>query len=156
MAEIFGAVAGVISIIDVLSKSISALDGLRSQWQSSDIALLSLATQLGALNAALGKIREWMESGIEEMHHQLAMDLKNSMDCCKMLATKVYGEISDLQKAPGGAMLSTAKARFMFRRNGLGELQSMIDRQTSALTLLLTACNRYVNKTHNSCLPNKG
>jgi hypothetical protein len=142
--SIFGAMAGVIQIIDILSKSIAALDDLRSQWQSSDLALLSLTTQLTALSAALAKIQEWMASSVEELHHQLVMDLKSSIDCCDVLAAKVYSEISDLQKAPGGTLLLTAKARFTFRRNGLGQLQIMIDRQTSALTLLLTACNTYV------------
>jgi hypothetical protein len=143
--SVLGAVAGVIQIIDVLGKSISGLDNLRSQWQSSDLALLSLQAQLGALSAALTKIQEWTESGDEEIHHQLVMDLKISMDCCKVLASKVYEDISDLQKTKGGTLVLMAKARFMFRRNGLGELQSMIDRQTSALTLLLSACNRYVH-----------
>lgn len=141
---IVGAVASTIQIIDVLTKAISVLDTLRAQWQSSDFALLSLTSQLGALSAALSKIQEWMESGSEEVHHQLIMDLSTSISCCKMLATKVYSEISDLQRAPGGSMLSTAKARFMFKRSGIGELQKMMDRQTAALTLLLTACNRLV------------
>lgn len=140
--SIFGATASVISIIDVLSKSISLLDNLRSQWKTADLALLSLTSQLGALNAALVKIHEWTESGVDELHHQLVMDLKSSIDCCHILASKVHGEITDLQRAPGGALLATAKARFTFKRNGMSELQSMIDRQTSALTLLLTACNR--------------
>lgn len=139
---VIGAVASTVQIIDVLTKAVSALDTLRAQWQSSDIALLSLTSQLGALSAALSKIQEWMQSGIEEMHHQLVIDLSNSITCCKMLATKLYAEINDLQKAPGGSLLTTAKARFVFKRSGVGELQNMVDRQTAALTLLLTACNR--------------
>jgi hypothetical protein len=141
---VLGAIASSVQIIDVLTKATSMLDTLRVQWQSSDIALLSLTSQLGALSAALSKIQEWMESGVEEVHHQLVMDLDTSISCCKMLATKLYSEISDLQKAPGGSLLTTAKTRFMFKRRGIGELQSMVDRQIAALTLLLTACNRYV------------
>ena len=141
---VFGAIASSIQIIDVLTKATSILDTLRVQWQSSDIALLSLTSQLGALSAALSKVQEWMESGVEEVHHQLVMDLNTSINCCKMLATKLYSEISDLQKAPGGSLLTTAKARFTFKRGGIGELQSMVDRQIAALTLLLTACNRSV------------
>lgn len=139
---IFGAVASTVQIIDVLAKSIAALDTLRTQWQTSDIALLSLTSQLSALSAALSKIQEWMESGVEEMHYQLVMDLNAAITCCKVLSAKVYAEISDLQNGNGAKMLAAAKARFLFRRNGVGELQSMIDRQTGALTLLLTACNR--------------
>lgn len=45
----------------------------------------------------------------------------------------------------GGSMLSIAKARFVFRRSGIGEVQGMIDRQVAVLTLLLAACNRWVD-----------
>jgi hypothetical protein len=140
---VIGAVASTVQIIDVLTKAASVLDTLRVQWQSSDIALLSLTSQLGALSAALGKIQEWMETGIEEIHHQLTMDLNTTLNCCNMLATMVHTEICHLQKSPGGSLLTTAKARFLFKRSGIGELQNMIDHQTATLTLLLTACNRY-------------
>lgn len=140
--SILGATASVITIIDVLSKSLGLLDTIRSQWNAADLALLSLTSQLGALNAALVKIHEWQESDVAELHHQLDMDLKCSLDCCHVLASKVYEEVVGLEKAPGGTLLRTAKARLAFKRNALSELQSMIDRQTSALNLLLTACNR--------------
>lgn len=142
---LIGGVASTIQILDILTKAISALDTLRTQWLTSDIALLSLTSQLGALSAALSKIHEWMQSGSAEVHHQLAMDLSTSISCCEMLATRVYRGISDLQKAPGGSMLSIAKARFVFRRSGIGEVQGMIDRQVAVLTLLLAACNRWVD-----------
>ncbi|KAJ4290969.1 hypothetical protein N0V90_010165 [Kalmusia sp. IMI 367209] len=138
---VIGGVASTVQIIDILTKAVAVLNTLRAQWQSSDIALISLTSQLGALSAALSKIQEWMESAIEEVHHQLVMDLNTAINCCKMLAAKVYTEISDLQSGNGGKMLATAKARFLFRRSGVGELQNMIDRQTATLTLLLTACN---------------
>jgi hypothetical protein len=141
---VLGAFASTVQIIDVLTKAASVLDTLRVQWQSSDIALLSLTSQLGALSAALGKIQEWIESGTEETHHQLTMDLNTTLNCSRLLATKVHNEISHLQRTPGGSLLTTAKARFLFKRSGIGELQNMIDRQTATLTLLLTACNRYV------------
>jgi guanine nucleotide-binding protein G(i) subunit alpha len=133
---VLGAFASTVQIIDVLTKAASVLDTLRVQWQSSDIALLSLTSQLGALSAALGKI--------QETHHQLTMDLNTTLNCSRLLATKVHNEISHLQRTPGGSLLTTAKARFLFKRSGIGELQNMIDRQTATLTLLLTACNRYV------------
>ena len=141
--SIFGATASAISILDVLSKSISLLDNLRNQWKTADLALLSLRTQLGALNAALVKVQEWSESGDDQLHHQLVIDLKSSMDCCHALASKVHSEIINLQRAPDGALLVTARARFTFKRNGMSVLQSMIDSQIIALNLILTACNRY-------------
>ena len=151
---IIGGVASTVQIIDVLTKAVAVLNTLHAQWQSSDFALLSLTSQLGALSAALSKIQDWMLGANDEVHHQLVMDLNTSINCCKMLAAKVYSEISDLQGGNDGKMLATAKARFLFRRSGVGELQNMIDRQTAALTLLLTACNRYtpyLSAYHDHC-----
>jgi hypothetical protein len=147
--SILGATASVMSIIDVLSKSISILDSLKNQWKTADLAFISLTSQLGALKAALIKIHEWAESDAYELHHQLSMDLKSAMDCCHTLAFKIHSEITNLQRGPGGALLATAKARFTFKRNAISEMQSMIDRQTSTLTLLLTACNRW-ERLHNA------
>ncbi|KAK7182788.1 hypothetical protein PSPO01_11127 [Paraphaeosphaeria sporulosa] len=140
---IFGA-ASAGQIIDILTKAVSVLDTLRVQWQNSDIALLSLTSQLGALSIALGKIQEWMESDSEEVHHQLTMDLETAHDCCNTLANKVYHEVGNLQKSPGGSLRTTAKARFLSKKSGIGELKSMIDLHVVTLTLLLTACNRRV------------
>lgn len=139
---VIGAVASTVQILDVLAKAASALETLRVQWNSSDIALLTLESQLGAFRAALTKIQAWLDSGIEAAHHQLTIDLNSTLNCCKLLATQVHGQINNLQKAPGGSLLPTSKARFLFKRSGINELQNMIDRQTTTLTLLLTACNR--------------
>lgn len=136
-----GAAASIITIVEILSKSISLLDTVTSQWNTADLALNSLNSQLRGLNGALGEIHKWQES-VVELHHQLDMDLKCSLDCCHVLVSKVYEEIAHLGKGPSGALLKTAKARLTFKRKGLSELQTMIDRQVSTLNLLLTACNR--------------
>jgi len=142
--SIFGAAASVISIIDVLARTIGTIHSLMGQWNDADLALLSLTSQLAALRAALEKIKEWMEDGIDELHHQLVLDLGTSINCCQMLASKIYSELAELQKSPSGSLATAAKAKFLLKSNGMTELQSMIDRQTSSLTLLLTACNRWV------------
>ena len=140
--SIIGATASVLSIIDVLAKTIGAIHSLRGQWKDADMALLSLNSQLSALRAALGKIKEWMESSIEEIHHQLVLDLGTSITCCEILASRVYGLLTNLQKTSNGKLATAAKARFVFKSSEMTGLQKMIDRQTSTLTLLLTACNR--------------
>lgn len=142
--SIFGATASVLSIIDVIAKTISTIHSLRGQWKEADIALLSVNSQLSALRTALMKIKEWMESDVDELHHQLVLDLGCSIDCCAALASKIYGELAGLQKRADGTLPPAAKANFLFKSSTMTELQNMIDRQTSTLTLLLTACNRYI------------
>jgi hypothetical protein len=140
---IFGAAASVVSIIDVLARTIGTIQNLRAQWKEADLALLSFTSQLAALSAALAKIQEWMESGIDEssLHHQLVIDLQCSIDCCRLLASKMYSELSELEARPDGTLPTAEKAKFVFKSSGMTELQNMIDRQISALNLLLTACN---------------
>jgi hypothetical protein len=140
--SIIGATASVLSIIDVLAKTIGALHSLRDQWKDADMALQSLNTQLSALRAALEKIKEWMESDVDELHHQLVLDLGTSITCCEMLASKIYDISMNLQKTSNGELATAANARFPFKKSEMMGLQSMVYRQTSVLTLLLMACNR--------------
>jgi len=142
--SILGATASVLSIIDVLAKTISTIHSLRGQWKEADLALISLTSQLAALRAALEKIKEWMGSGSAELHHQLVLDLGGSIECCQLLASKIYSELAELQRADNGMLRTGAKASFLFKSSEMKDLQKMIDRQTAVLTLLLTACNRFV------------
>jgi len=142
---IIGAAASVVTIVEVLAKTISTIHGLKGRWKDADIALLSLASQLTALKAALAKIREWMENAVEEMHYQLVMDLESSIKCCQILSSRLYEELAEVEKYSGGTLSTGGKANFVLKSSGMAELQNMIDRQTSALTLLLTACNRYAD-----------
>lgn len=82
MAEalaIIGAAASVVSIIDVLSRSITTVRGLRDQWTDADLTVHNLLTQLTAFKAALTKIKEWTDSDVAETHHQLKIDLDDSV-----------------------------------------------------------------------------
>ena len=146
MAEafaIFGSAASVISILDVLARATTTLLDLRSRWQDADTSLLSFTVQLGGLRAALIKIKDWMENYIDETHHQLVMDLGASLQFCQILAVRIEKELENLLKLPDGKLSKAAKAKWLSKSGGLTEVQRMVDRQTSTLTLLLTACNRY-------------
>lgn len=144
MAEalaIFGSVAAVISIIDVLARATNTLAEVSKQW--NDLSVLSLMSQLRALSAALKKISEWMEVEDHEVHHELVIDVDASIRCCQILATKIEAELEKLHQNSDGSLL-WRKGKSLLKGSGLADLQNMMDRQTSTLTLLLTACNRYV------------
>jgi guanine nucleotide-binding protein G(i) subunit alpha len=144
MAEalaIIGGAASVVSIIDVLARSIDSIRELRSEWKDADFTVLNLLTQLTAFKAALTKIQEWMDSEMAEPHHQLRMDLDDSVTWCRILAEMVDKLLSDLEHQPNEPLDKIAKARLLFGSKSMEHLQKMIERQTNALTLLLTACN---------------
>ncbi|KAG8525553.1 uncharacterized protein KY384_009197 [Bacidia gigantensis] len=136
------ATAGAISnIVDVLGKTLSILHKVRIQWKAADLTFMSLMSQLTALRAALIKIQEWIDANLDEAHHQLVMDLDVSLACCKTLIGIIDGQLSDITKKPDETLDLATKFKFVFNGRSMDELLTMIERQTSSINLLLTACN---------------
>jgi hypothetical protein len=158
MAEalaVIGAAGAIANIIDVASKTIKSLHDLHNRWRDADFTLLNLIAQLTALRAALSKIQEWIDQTEEATgrHHQLAMDMDASMTCVRMLIGKMDVEVEGLRRcvdenANGdgfGKLDLGSKIKVVFGGKGTGEeWQRLIERQVSALTLLLAACHWYV------------
>ena len=135
---------------DVLSRTIERLRGLYKKWVDVNLAILNLIAQLTALKAALNKIFEWISSDLStsSQHHQLVMDLEDSMSCCRVLVTsmddhisKVNWEAMDCRKGP--VMDRPSQMRVFLEDNKVVDFQKYIERQTNALTLLLAACSWY-------------
>jgi hypothetical protein len=139
---ILGAAGSVVSIIDVLGKTISTISKLRSQWQNADLAVLTFETQLAALKTALTEIKEWTDTDFDDPHHQLVMDLDRCIACCRLLIGKINAEISQFQTTSDDRLDAATKFKLLFKTKGIEDIQKMILLQTNALTLLLTACNR--------------
>lgn len=136
--------ASVAGIIEALAKTVSKLHELHRRWKRADFTFINLIAQLTALKAALSKLEEWMDAGLDEgqdPHHQLVMDLEVSVACCRMLTHRMESEISELCRNADNTLDSLGKAKLMVKNGTLEELQKMVERQTSALTLLLTVCN---------------
>lgn len=138
---IVGSAGAICNIVDVVGKSISALNELRTRWKDSDLIFLSLVSQLVSLRAALEKVRAWSESEEQQLHHQLIMDLDVCIACCKLLIIKLDEFISSLDQPTSKSLDATAKARVVFRVSSLEGIQKLLERQTNALVLILTACN---------------
>jgi guanine nucleotide-binding protein G(i) subunit alpha len=135
--SILGAAASIVGIIDCLSQSISTINDFRERWKDSDLTVLNLASQLTLLRAAL----RILSNDVDEVHHQLIMDLDGSIYCCKTLADEIELHLAQLKQPPNGALKLSAKVKVVFGTKSMDQMQKMIERQTSALTLLLAACN---------------
>jgi hypothetical protein len=139
---IIGTLGAIANIVDVVSKSIRAISDLRKRWTDADLTLLSLSSQLTALRAALSRINEWTMSGFEgDPHHQLVMDLDVSIKCCELLMSKIdllLGELVDNVDEP---LDFASIVKVVFKDKNIEGVQKMIEQQTGALVLLLTACN---------------
>lgn len=78
------------------------------------------------------------------------MDLDDSISCCKILMEKIDAVVSRLHRTPSeGTLLFTSKMKLVFGSTSIDGVQKLIENQTNALTLLLTAVNRY--SFHNLC-----
>lgn len=138
--SIIGAVGAIASIIDIISKSVKSLNEISHQWKEADLTCLSLAAQLTTMRAALAKIKEWTDDGLEGAHHQLIMDLDVSISCCRLLVLKIDGLLPDLTELTEGGLDFSSKMTLVFGNRNIFDVQKLIERQTGALTLLLAAC----------------
>ena len=133
-----GAAANVISVLT------SAIDNSRKfciEWRDADFIFLNLIAQLTALRAAVEKIQDWILSDTEA-HHQLIMDLDLSLYCCQILIEKIDSKLSEFS-LNDLRLDRISKIKLLFGGKSMDNIQKMIERQTHALTLLLTACNWY-------------
>jgi hypothetical protein len=144
MAELLavvGSVGAIANIIDAASRAISIIHKLQAQWQDADLTVLSLASQLSAFRAALRRIMEWLDSEVPAAHHQLTMDLDETISFCNVLIMKI-----EILSAGWESLLENPKAiaarwKITLGNKGLDNILVLVERQTNALTLLLTACN---------------
>lgn len=139
--SIIGTAGAVANIIDVLAKTIGTIHEVHQQWKNADFTFIDLIAQLTALKAALTKIQEWADTDLADQHHQLVMDLDVSVTCCRMLVGEVGAQINDLHSTSKGSLDQGSRIKLVFGNSKMEDLQKMIERQTNALTLLLSACN---------------
>lgn len=138
---IVGTAAAVTNIIAIARNTITLLCDLHTRWNDADFTVLNLIAQVTALKTASCKIKEWIDSDLAQQHHQLVMDLDLSMTCCEMLVGKMDAQISELHRTADNALDAGSKIKVLFASKTIEDLQKLIERQTNALTLLLTACN---------------
>ncbi|KAK0705906.1 hypothetical protein B0T26DRAFT_836721 [Lasiosphaeria miniovina] len=136
---IVGTAGAVTGLVEALGRIIEAVSALRSQWKDANLIALAFETQLVAMRAALAKIEQWA-SIASEPHHQLVIDLGRCVSCCRLLVDKLDVEVARFTNL-GGALNTSDKLQLIFKSKGLQHVQKSIEIQTTALTLLLTACN---------------
>lgn len=139
--SIIGAASTLEGIIYILTRTVCTLRDLHNQWKQADFTLVNLISQLTALHAELDRIQEWINSLTIEPHHLLVMDLEVLISCCRMLISKLDSYVSELHRNAGTNLDFESKMKLVVKSGTLRDLQKMVERQTIAVTLLLTACN---------------
>ena len=137
--SVVGLAASLVTIVDMVAKSINSLHTLRTRYSNADLTIRLLIGQLGTLKAALNQISEWITSSLIDVprHEQLVLDLMNSIEGCEVLLSLLNDNISSLRKNENLSVL--VKARLVRRENILHEYLSLLDNQVNALNLFLTA-----------------
>ena len=136
----------ILGIIDVVTRSILVLRDLRERYNAVALTVSNLITQLNSLKAALEKISEWISSDLIDVpqHHQLVIDLEEAIVCCRVLVHSVDDQLQKLKHNEQGSFDMPSKIQVVFKTNDFKDFQNFIQRQISALNLLLTACNWYI------------
>ena len=148
VVSIIGLTASVLGIVDVVTKSISTLRRLQSQWQDADLTASSLLGQLGTLNLALTQISEWLSLDIagDSQHHLLTDSLCTSIECCRTLTSFLNTHLSQLERSEGYVLSFESRVKIVFGDSRVKDCMTQLNNQSSALTLLLTALNWYVSE----------
>ena len=143
---IIGLAASVVNIVDVIAKSIKNLRDLQQKWEAADWTVNSLITQLSTLSTALRRIETWISTVLckEPQHNQLVEQLGESLDGCWSLVKFMYDNLQFLDWTEVNNLTSLAKIKAVFHDGAIKECAIHLDRQTNALTLLLTALNSLV------------
>lgn len=139
-----GAASSVISILDVASRCINSLRAFKQRWDDADMTVTLLISQISTLKAALDHISEWMSTATNKasQHHQLVIDLEQSLYSCKILITFIDDHVSSLVKGQCNELLFDSKAQAMLQDRKMQGCVSHLNNQIAALNLLLTALNR--------------
>ena len=127
-------------------KTINKLRDIHDRWKDADLTIINLISQLTSLRAALNKISEWISSDLADIpqHHQLVMDLEDSVTCCWTLIKLMDNQVSKLNWTVEDDLDIGSRLKVVLEDKASKEFQRFIKRQTSALVLLLTACNWWV------------
>ncbi|RKK94334.1 hypothetical protein BFJ71_g8985 [Fusarium oxysporum] len=139
--SIIGTAGAVANIIDVLTKTITTVCDMRQAWKTADLTILAFENQLNLLKFSLCEIQKWAESKVDDQSHQLVMQVDSCVTCCRLLISKIDGEVSQLEKTEAGDLMMGSKISLLFKTKDMEQIQRMVDQQTHTLTLLLSACN---------------
>ena len=136
-----GAITG---IIDVITRSISGLRTLQTQWKAAALIVDSVIGQLTILKAALSQISQWICTGSTTMpqHYPVILELGESLESCKRLVLFIDDQLTRLKKKEANSFLTFKnRARAVLNQGGVRDCSIYLSNQCNALNLLLTTFN---------------
>ncbi|CAH0018994.1 unnamed protein product [Clonostachys rhizophaga] len=131
--SIVGLIGSVVSIGDVVAKSIRKLSDLRSRYHNAPFQITTLVGQLYIIQAAVGQLTQWKSSAFlnESRYLELASQIEASLDsfCPLILALGKYLDkfetVSDCD-----SFHTQNKLQYMWNEKDIYVYLSMVDRQS--------------------------
>lgn len=149
--DIVGGVGAIVGIIDVVTRIVLVLRDVKSRLEEADTTLMALIGELTTIKAALNQVKALIESRAnEEMHHQLVMDLDDTLGCCLTLVNVVDDRVMQLNWHDGANLRPVFRAKVKLVLNSqdmTGSLQSL-SRILTAVNTLILAYNRCEAKVY--------
>jgi guanine nucleotide-binding protein subunit alpha len=113
---------------------------IHNRWKDSHGSSINLIAQLTSLKSTLGKIQDWLNYAVHELHPQLLSDLDVLMASCGLLVRHVDALVRRLEQADHDAVDFAVKLSYTVASRSMDRLQQVAQRQNEAVTLLLAAC----------------
>lgn len=151
-ASVIGLVGAVINIAEVIAKSVTSLRSLQSKYQHADFRLSALISQLLTIKAALGHVADFINSPninfLEqgEYSHQFSEDLRVSLYGCEAMVYALDGRLANLQRDETNGLTKGSKFNLAWEDSTIDGCLTMLNNQTSALQLLLTSLQWWVQR----------
>ena len=141
--SVIGVVGSVVNMVDVVSRSLTALHSLQQKWKIADITITLLLGHMATLKAAMNQISDWVSSDLRlvPQHHQLVIDLSMSLDSCKVLLAFMNNRLIDLELNQAGSLTLQSRVRAILQDQSMKDCLNHLSHQANALNLLLTALN---------------
>ncbi|VUC36686.1 unnamed protein product [Clonostachys rosea] len=147
---IVGLIGSVVSIGDVVAKSIRKLSELRSRYHNAPFQITTLVGQLYIIQAAVGQLMQWKSSAFlnESRYLELASQIEASLDsfCPLILALEQYLDKFDAV-SDSDSLHMQDRLEFMWNEKDIDVYLNMVDRQVNALNLFLQAIQWQVSPT---------
>jgi hypothetical protein len=144
--SITGLAASILTIIEITKKIFKTLQKFRERWKETDLEVLLLETQVTTLEAALDQIHKWISSNLDSKpcDYQLYMTLESSLRSCQLLISHLDHYTSTLDRREDDTLDWRNKLAVVSENPDLKRYLELLNNQTSALNLLLTALSWFV------------
>lgn len=139
-ASAIGVASAVLSIVNLISKSVASLSDLHSRFNAADLRVSLLIGQLSTVKAALNQIAKLLEGPYGALRDsQLMSDFSSSLGCVQAVVVVLDDKISLMQRDSANELTIRSKAHFMWDEKTMDDYLNLLNNQIHALGLLLTA-----------------